>query len=1305
MADPKGIQRKLWFDGKKGREALAQDELLTRTEPLVILGEAGMGKTHLLQWLSSFPGISWCKARQLINRVDPRTLYKDGTILVIDALDEVSAQKEGTAVDLVLQRLGAIGYPRFILSCRVSDWRSSTGLETIREQYSENPIELHLEPFNLEDAVLFLKESLGEESAQRTIEHFKNKDLEGLLGNPQTLSMVSAVVAKLEILPESKSDLYERAIDVLRIEHNSSHADMQFSKEALESAAGAAFAGLILTGNEAISRAATAHIAEGEIPLAEVSMLPKGEGIGKSLSARLYNSFGADRFTYSHRSIGEFLGAYWLSKVADTKRKRRRLLNLLQGHGLVPASIRGIHAWLARDPALAGAVIALDPMGVIEYGDADGLDVGQARLLLDTLEKLANENPMFRGWGPYSLKAIARPELLTDLRRIMLAKETPFFMRLLVVEAVRNAAVAADLLQDLHSIIISNEYEFANRKAAGLSISSLIGNDEWARIGLKLNDNGDDVSARLAIELMDDIGYEAFSNELIADFVISFSKQENQVSGPLYYLERSLPDSRLDGFLDALSAKQVTPDENDHIYQDSEITGFANYLVVRRLRLRPLSAEKFLAWLTPFQNRMGYRQEVTKALDEIVLKDASLRRAIQRIVFIEKEKDHNFLQTEFLLGRISIALRMQDEDAVALLEQLNPKDMRDDRWRAVTTLVFHDETRGLSVRTAAMPFANGDAEVIGWINGLAVRRIDASTIQEEADAKKRKEEESKRRADFRRDCIDSIDKIRNGDQSVLIKVAKCYMKRFSDVAPGIEGLLDWLGQDICNAVLEGFEAYLHIDPPPLTAKAIADATVEGKWWHAEDIISAGLIERNRTHRGLLDISDEMIIAGYLISIERGARGHRELEPTIHEELLRRGIFEAAVRMCIEPQLEKRCTHVSALYSVMSDERISEIAENLAEDWLKRFPESPRGVESELITKLLRTGRTDALKSALSVKKQKGALSLDWLAVGLIVDLKTTAAELVMTDFDRNLLWSIRSYSGPRLKEERSLALSADFIEWVITTFRSYWPMTDRGYGDSDGDKNDYDASEYLAHLIRRLGSNFTDPDVSALRRIVSAPEDGYTELAKATLADQSKSRVESAYVPPTLAELMAISKDGPPQSILDLQGRMIEELEIAQAKIISDDAESWRGFYSSTGSPNIEEHCRDHLLGILRQESEGITLTPEQHVSGDKEVDIGCSVGKIRLPIEVKGQWNKDLWHGADTQLDRLYTVDWQAERRGIYLVLWFGKQKGSKALKSPGRGTSSPESPESLREMLHSRSRAAQDGRVKIFVLDVSRP
>jgi hypothetical protein len=47
-------------------------------------------------------------------------LLGDAEVLVIDALDEVSAQREGDAVDHVLRKLGELGYPRF------RDWRSYT---------------------------------------------------------------------------------------------------------------------------------------------------------------------------------------------------------------------------------------------------------------------------------------------------------------------------------------------------------------------------------------------------------------------------------------------------------------------------------------------------------------------------------------------------------------------------------------------------------------------------------------------------------------------------------------------------------------------------------------------------------------------------------------------------------------------------------------------------------------------------------------------------------------------------------------------------------------------------------------------------------------------------------------------------------------------------------------------------------------------------------------------------------------------------------------------------------------------------
>jgi len=44
------VKRRLWYDAPTSeREKLDEDDLLSRSEPLVILGEPGMGKSKLLQ--------------------------------------------------------------------------------------------------------------------------------------------------------------------------------------------------------------------------------------------------------------------------------------------------------------------------------------------------------------------------------------------------------------------------------------------------------------------------------------------------------------------------------------------------------------------------------------------------------------------------------------------------------------------------------------------------------------------------------------------------------------------------------------------------------------------------------------------------------------------------------------------------------------------------------------------------------------------------------------------------------------------------------------------------------------------------------------------------------------------------------------------------------------------------------------------------------------------------------------------------------------------------------------------------------
>src|SRR5471032_860291 len=144
LLEHKAIIRTLWwYKDENVRVSLTQDDLVERSEPIIILGEAGMGKSYLLEWLAKTPGYARCTARQLINRPKPQTLLGDARVLLIDALDEVSTQQGGDAVDQVLRKLGELDYPTFMMSCRVAGWRSASDLDKGKEQYEQHPLQLH----------------------------------------------------------------------------------------------------------------------------------------------------------------------------------------------------------------------------------------------------------------------------------------------------------------------------------------------------------------------------------------------------------------------------------------------------------------------------------------------------------------------------------------------------------------------------------------------------------------------------------------------------------------------------------------------------------------------------------------------------------------------------------------------------------------------------------------------------------------------------------------------------------------------------------------------------------------------------------------------------------------------------------------------------------------------------------------------------------------------------------------------------------------------------------------------------------
>ncbi|NIY87607.1 NACHT domain-containing protein [Vibrio campbellii] len=1300
------IERSLWFEYKGDRKEITESELNTLTEPLVILGEAGMGKSFLLNRLSEHAEYQFCTARKLIRSCKPSMILGNARVLVIDALDEVSSQKDGAAVDSILQKLQEIGCPSFILSCRVADWQSATAINSINEDYSKKPIELHLMPFNHYDIQSFLSLSLGEVQSQNVVQHFNDLGLGQLLGNPQTLELISKV-ARSGDLPNSKGELFERAIDVLWCEHNDTRAQTQLDKETTIKAAGAAFASLILTGNEALTRKAAANIAEGELSFTDIRTLPNAEALNDVIAARLFKSNGVDRFTYIHRSIGEYLGAKWLAQHSNTGTNKRRFLSLFYCDGLVPASLRGIHAWLAQDSTLKPLIIENDPMGFIEYGDADVLTVNEARILLAALQKLAIEDPHFRDWKRYSTRGLIHDEIIEEIQQLIVSSNTVFGLRKLLLEAFIKSKESNQLTDNLKRIVLDKKDIFSIRSTA---LEVIIESKCRVNLSAILNtllkfDDAD--SLRLIMEAFQHLNFENIEDEFIVDTVISYAGKEQSVIGVLYSVERTLPEHRISNILDLLTNSLTKLGKWHDRAGDHELTDFSHHLILRNLQSTSVSPERVWAWLSPLS---GSQCSNLKELSSFIDDKKEIRLAIQKWVLLDSPVEQSIRERNYLISDSLPILMPQEQDLILLLSFL---DRGDQRWKELLQLYNHNDENGAKLRQAALPFAENSIEDLEWLDNLPKPQIPSWQIRQEEKQRKHLEKIASQHAVHRQQYHTNISKMRGGNYQDIVNPAMAYLKLFNDIghkSPAHERIEEWLGDELSEAAFEGFEAYLTHKPFFPTLSEVMKIREENKRYYAEYINIVAVTERIRKEMGLQDLPDDVILSvlfslRFLSHLEQHA-GISEFRVThlVENEVETRGLWETATRRFYEPQLEAKKEFVPGLHELMRNEDKRNACHKLAFEWLQRFNALNENTETLLIKRLVYSYQFDELRELLHgyIDLKKRNHRPIWDAVCFIVDFENTT-EKIDGNINSDLIWILKDLLQGHYRHGSYLKLTFTQIEWVVKTFRAKWPIAEHPNEETFGSQNAWDASQFINSFIDRIGSSTDLEAVKALRRLRHAPEDSYTDRIKVVTAEQHRLLVEASYTPMPLMALKAITSNTLPKSMADLQALIIEELEVVQAKIRSDDVDSRCSFYDDNNVAHKEERCSSALIGLLRQGVQGIEYTPELHVANDKEVDITCSVEKLRLPIEVKGQWHKDLWHAADTQLDRLYTQDWRAENRGIYLVLWFGdNQPKNKILQTPGRGITKPKTAEELQEMLKVKSQATQQGRVEIFVLDL---
>lgn len=743
-------------DDTSQTEPLNEAGLVDLKGPRVVLGEPGMGKSELMRELGGRLGVEPVSATRFMNAKNPTKLVPVGKPLLIDALDEAMARREGDAIDPILAQLEEAGSPPFILSCRSREWqaRSATNL---RQLYGSDPHILVLEPFSRGEACLFLQTRHPLIDAEYVLGHLEEHNLEELYGNPLTLDLLGRVAESDRQLPATRATLFGRVCALIWPEHDPNRQDMglaQLNEDEALDAAGAIATSLLLAGSEAASVAGAAQILQGDIRLSDIERLPHAAGARAVFSSKLFQSGGTLRAIPIHKVIAEFLGARWLARQALAPRAQRRLLTQFQGSGSVPASLRGLHAWLAyHSPTMADAVIAADPYGVLRYGEPTA---NQADRLFDALCALAEEDPYFRGadWDSRTAAGLMNPALKAKIKTIIASADSSAHLRSLLIEGLNGAVFTAELADTLEAVMLSSERFYREREDAAEALKPHRETAWWRAAITTLRDQGDQDSTRLAHRLLVEIGAEVSSEILVSTLfaemdltICPLPRREDQRVHTVRDYDQildAIAPSRLVEVLDLITDySDLLLDSNWQSAND--VANIAAHLIVRTIDAGLIGVEQgadLWRWLGVIKRARRFGGEIKEALGERLRTHHDLRHAVQAYVLKDARRRDSLWATEIDLQERLIGISQQAEDLIWAFDKLAEGDNRDAAlrkdWCDLVRLAGAEKGADPTVHVAAERFRRGDRQLGAFLCKLRKSKTAARDIRKESRAEKQR---------------------------------------------------------------------------------------------------------------------------------------------------------------------------------------------------------------------------------------------------------------------------------------------------------------------------------------------------------------------------------------------------------------------------------------------------------------------------------------------------------------------------------------------------------------------------------------
>ncbi len=1327
-----------------------------RSEPAyVLLGGPGSGKTTALMCeFEEMDGSAlFLDARDFLALdLDQHPEWR-GKTLFIDGLDEVraGAPDARTPLDEMRRRLDALGRPNFRLACREADWlgeNDRSRLEVVAP--SGEVVTLRLDPLTDADVdeILGSHPEVGDVDTFR--EQAREREVEALLSNPQTLVLLVEVVGTGSGWPHSRLETFELACRQMATEHNEEHARAEPfpPPEGLLDAAGYLCVTQLVTGAPGNSLR-TGDSSTGYIPLADCEYVDPA-ALRHALGTRLFRSPGEGRLTPIHRHVAEFLGTRHLAGRIGEGLPTRRVLALISGSdGVVVTEMRGLSGWLAAHSAEArDLLVESDPLGAALYGDLRHFAADEKRRLLralgrsevmNLLERQASWSEVAAAFGPL-VSADMEPaigDLLSGRGR------SPEDERLaaLVLALLGHAPPLPGLTSKLLTLVRGGAWPpRASESALDALLHSTSENEEpqhdfpgilkKIRMG-SIVDPDDRMRGTLLARL-----YPRTIGPAMVWEYLDEPKNPNLIGRYWRFWDHDLlhksSDREIAELLDHLPEREP---EAFFGRASRRETSLRLRLLARGLELHgdTLETPRLYRWLTSaavpvwhsVDSRTDPRGRIQRWLEE--------RPDVQKAVILEglrryadRDDLHHDLELvwgalqgstpppgfgPWCLGRAAELAPLHPRAAEALLDMAFQELPRDGEASGLSLDSLAAGVRGHEILEKRV------SELIEGEERAAERRARF------AERRARDEREESRNHDegiaYVRSHVDDLRQNR-APSALLHDLARIYFgdgrdssadespsTRISAAVGGDEGLV--------AAALAGLRGTVWRSDVPGVEEIIRLDRASRVHYLAIPFLASLDLLATKAPEQLEELSECQIQSGlaflYFTPVFcDGLPGWHTAWTRDSPQL----VADVAVR-CAIASIRYGDGYSRAIEVIAGVEGDSELTHAATVEVLKHFPPRAGLSKLETLDRLLwralghteRSSLLDAIEARLALRSMEVSQRVRWLAAGAL------ASPGGYTDrLDRFV----------RAGERRAPAL-AEFLRHVdsahplpdpedpgrVRALRTLIGLLGRRFAPdepADGIVTlEMTASDTLDGLVQQLGS-LPGTDVStAFDALLADPGllHWHDRLARARDAQWALHR-DASYRHPTLGELNRSLANEAPANAADLAALLVDRLRSIASTIRTSNTDDWRQYWNVDShnrpeSPRHEDSCRDALLSRLRPMlPPGVKAEREGQYAGNRRSDICVSSGGFNVPVELKKDAHRDVWGALRRQLIGQYVRGAGTFGYGVYVVLWFGQR-----MVQPAPRGARPATPDEMASRLREALKAEETSRITVVVIDVS--